>query len=235
VQPTPSINQSIARVRRAEEHLAELGKIIAEFVPNQENTLSIDFDPEPPHELKITDHGGVSIHILAGILIGEVCYNLRSAVDFLAYNLAWLDSGKRQDGTQFPIETKEKGFAGRKDTWLKGVNASHIAEIEALQPYKGCKWTEILRNVSNWDKHREFTLIHSEIRATGYLNTNPKFATANGRVRRATHPFHGEMDVKLDFTCSVEFPDGMPVAETLEVVTLGVIDALEFFKRDFPA
>jgi hypothetical protein len=226
----------MGRVRRAQEHLAEITPLITDFMVQQENALGCEFDPDPPYKLKVIESGGgATIHMLCGILIGEVCYNLRSAMDFLVYNLAWLDAGRVQDGTQFPIETKEKGFAGRKDTWLKGINPIHVAELEVLQPYRGCEWAKILRNLSNWDKHRELARIASEIRATGYANTSPKFAGVRGRVRCAIHPIRGEMDVKIDFSCSVEFPDGMPVAETLEVVTLGVIDALELFKSDFPA
>jgi hypothetical protein len=40
--------------------------------------------------------------------------------------------------------------------------------------------------------------------------------------------------LKLDFAASIEFTDGMPIVETLEVVKIGVADTLKFFERDFP-
>jgi hypothetical protein len=36
-------------------------------------------------------------------LVGEICYNLRSALDYLVFELAKHDSGTRQENTQFPI------------------------------------------------------------------------------------------------------------------------------------
>jgi hypothetical protein len=37
-------------------------------------------------------------------LIGEVVYNLRTALEYLAFQLAYLDTGQVQKGTKFPIE-----------------------------------------------------------------------------------------------------------------------------------
>jgi len=44
------------------------------------------------------------------ILAGEVIQSLRSALDYLIYDLAILDSGKPQDGTQFPAEGDPESF-----------------------------------------------------------------------------------------------------------------------------
>ena len=194
-----------------------------------------EFDPNEPHELKVRGPADLPpVPMLVGILIGEICYNLRSAMDFLAYNLSWLDSGRQHSNTQFPIESKPEKFAGRKDTWLKGIDAAHVADIEILQPYNGCKWTEILRNLSNWDKHRDFTRIQGSFRATALLDTHPAYSGVKGPIRRAEHPIFGVMGVKLDFALSIELPNRTPVAETLEIVKLGVSEALECFEPDFP-
>ena len=195
-----------------------------------------EFDSNPPHELRVSASEEFPLPPLrVGVLVGEVCYNLRSAVDFLVYNLAWLDSGTPQEMTQFPIEDTRKGFAGRENTWLKGVNTAHVAEIEVLQPYSGCQWTKILRDLSNPDKHREFARLEGDFRATGFLDTHPTFAGIRSRVRRAKHPVHGLMDVKIELAASVEFLDELPIVETLEIVKLGIADALKSFERDFPA
>jgi hypothetical protein len=44
------------------------------------------------------------------IRVGEVCYNFRSALDYLIFELAKLDSGVEQGGTQFPIMDSPKDF-----------------------------------------------------------------------------------------------------------------------------
>jgi len=74
-----------------------------------------------------------------GTLVGEITYNLRCALDYLIYALAVLDSGSDEKGTQFPILDAAKDFAGRGKTMLKGLNAAHVAAIERLQPYQGCR------------------------------------------------------------------------------------------------
>lgn len=41
----------------------------------------------------------------APVVAGEVLYHLRTALDYLVYNLAWLDTGAPQQHTAFPIFT----------------------------------------------------------------------------------------------------------------------------------
>ena len=92
------------------------------------------------------------------LLIGEILYNLRGCLDYLVYQLAILDSGSEQNGTQFPIEDSQNGFRGRRKSYLKFVNDSHVASIERLQPYNGVDWTKWLRTYSNPDKHRHLVV-----------------------------------------------------------------------------
>jgi hypothetical protein len=88
------------------------------------------------------------------VVIGEIVYNLRSALDYLVFELAGLDSGCIIEGTQFPIERSQKSFKWRvRGGWLDVLNAAHVAAIEALQPYRGCQWAAVLQNLSNPDKH----------------------------------------------------------------------------------
>jgi hypothetical protein len=168
-----------------------------------------------------------------GVLIGEVCYNLRSALDYFIFALAKHDSGIPQRGTQFPIVDTEKDFIWRAKTWLKGVNSAHIAEIKMLQPYKGCNATKILRDLSNRDKHREFADIKGEYRAIGYVPGDPNFSRLPDPARRTPHPIAGGMDVKIEFAAEITFVDGTPIVETLEVVKLFVSETLEAFESEF--
>ncbi|MCH8188130.1 MAG: hypothetical protein IIB66_05415, partial [Proteobacteria bacterium] len=101
-------------------------------------------------------------HIIK-ILVGEITYNLRAALDYLVYELARLDSGEVKNGTQFPIEDTEDGFKRKRNAFLKGVSDKHVAIIESLQPYSGCDWTRILRDLSNPDKHRQLTISKSSV------------------------------------------------------------------------
>ncbi|HEY3619117.1 MAG TPA: hypothetical protein VGK96_20075 [Candidatus Sulfotelmatobacter sp.] len=227
-----ALNPCLERVVRAEEHLIDLRQRLTFVFQQQENAIVAQFARGsvrptliPPSETFVT--------MRIGVLIGEICYNLRSALDYLIFALAEHDSGTKQQGTQFPIVDTIKDFRWRTKTWLKGINLAHIAEIETLQPYCGCNATKILRDLSNRDKHREFADIKGDFVAYGYIPGDPEFIRLPGPARRTPHPIHGEMDVKINFTARITFADETPIVETLEVVKLFVAETLEAFKSVF--
>jgi hypothetical protein len=139
-----------------------------------------------------------------------------------------------QSGTQFPIVDTEKDFEWRTKGWLKGLNPAHIAAINRLQPYNGCDWAKTLRDFSNTDKHREFIEVGGEAEAYVYTRLIDKnFDRILGSVRRTPHPIHGEVDVKVYVTSRIQFADGAPIIETLDVVKLKVSETLQAFKAKF--
>jgi hypothetical protein len=101
------------------------------------------------------------------ITVGEVGYNLRSALDHLVYELAlWNNSSPEADRTQFPIFLKFEDYwnkRGKRPSWrdamLKGVAEQHRAMIDKLQPYqhgRSASRTAVaqLAWFSDKDKHR---------------------------------------------------------------------------------
>lgn len=98
-----------------------------------------------------------------GLMLGEVVHNLRSALDALAFALADLKTGRREDYvTQFPICS-----AGTKRFWkddlirkqIQHIDPVHQKMIEAVQPYHAAKPARLhplamLQRLSNKDKHR---------------------------------------------------------------------------------
>lgn len=203
----------------------------------QANAVGIELDSNPPyHIVKVTLPPETFYDMRFGILIGEACQNLRTALEYLVFELAKLDSGCEQRGTQFPLEDHKNGFAGRlKEGRLKGINANHIAAIERLQPYAGCQWSARLRDISNPDKHRHIVAhkglsdisVHSEI--------EKDITRCLGFERQTPHPVAGQPPVKMKVYIrgSITFEDGAPVIETLEEIQTGVADALAAFKPDF--
>lgn len=126
-------------------------------IVNSDGTMFFDHVPQIPPDLPLA--------------ISDAIHNLRAAMDYLVYQLAKLDSGQFQTGTQFPIEDAKiatapggniVGFDISKKKMLKGLSPDHIDRLEQLQPYKGVDWTKHLRDISNPDKHRDLTPITSE-------------------------------------------------------------------------
>ena len=161
--PAHPLDCAVERVYRADERLRDLRRMQS-TIKREHNKLiasefqAIGWENIPDDGIKVN----MNIPISFGICMGELCYNLRTALEYLVFELVKLNSGVNQDGTQSPIEDTRKGTEWRlKRGWLKGVNGRHIAAIERLDLYKGCKWSAALRDLSNRDKHRELPTVIS--------------------------------------------------------------------------
>jgi hypothetical protein len=225
------------RARRADEHLAELEREIAIVFEKQANAVRFDLDPKPPHgATNVRRPPETFFGMRVGTLVGEICYNLRCALDYLVYALAELDTGSPQKNTQFPIINSTKEFAGRGKTMLVGVNAVHVAAIERLQPYMGCAWTGRLRDISNMDKHRHLVPGEGDNKITvhSWLEREADWSRIYGFQRKAKHPLTGEaVDVKVHIASEVTFADGAPIINTLHEIKSGVAYCLADFKPEF--
>jgi len=128
-----------------------------------------------------------------GVYVGEIAYNLRSALDQLVYQLALLNTPcetvARSRSLQFPIflrrnsldKTKRgQTFEGRRKDMLGLLLPKHQALIEGLQPYKRGSSTRFktvgpplrggrnsplfwLQEINNADKHRLIQVVATRI------------------------------------------------------------------------
>lgn len=234
------LDGAYARLERAREHLANLEGQIASFRDDQSARFEIDLVPGT-QKLRIgANRRAAAPPPIFRILIGEIVYNLRAALDYLVYELAILDSGSSKSGTQFPIEQTAKGFADRRRRFLNGLTDDHVAAIERLQPYAGSEWAGRLASLSNPDKHRHLT-------ATASLNdarfrvhavkpgTSPPHPTT--RVFAGVQGRDELLDVHVDPDVSVEiaFDDEAEtnVLETLGLLARGVGGVLDSFAQEF--
>jgi hypothetical protein len=216
----PSLDNAYARVRRAEHHLSKLKSespgilsVVSGWAEGQQDLAVLNL----PIEKGIT-----SLPPSFGIRVGEAIYNLRAALDYLVYELAILDSGIVQHGTQFPIEDSKSGWQRKRPQYLVGISAKHQGAIELLQPYKGCNWTKTLRGLSNPDKHKTLTIIR-----LGPLITNTNVFSGSGIV---TAP---PMKVYRQFSFDIVFDDGSRVIETLQELQSNIASVLDGFNPEF--
>lgn len=222
------LQDAFDRVDRAAEHIEDFRRREATLGKMYHEALTVQYHDKPPHNLSARADM-IIVDSLFGILLGETCYNLRAAMDYLVFELARKDSGTIQKMTQFPICDSKERFRDVEGRFLTGVNTAHRTAIEALQPYSGCDWTPILRDISNPDKHCRLPS-----RKHGFMirmsTMGPPKRVGDGALapiyrskRRAMHPIYGrEMDVYL----ATEVPIMVDVAERPKPVTNQVQELL---------
>jgi hypothetical protein len=153
-----------AKLYRAGEHLKTLKQEMRVFRERRSYSIGSYTHPDSGNYFLYAAPRPVPAKVSA--IVGDVLCNLRPALDHLVFALALLDSGKAQEGTQFPICDTPEFFERKRPRWLKGLSTEHITAIEALQPYEGrdgSVWLAILRDLSNPDKHQELSVLISEI------------------------------------------------------------------------
>lgn len=232
----PSLDDAYLRIKRAREHIQAIRKFerrIAikpdeivtkhnvEMIPSRGFAVLADFPDFIIPPAPLDDHRWA-------IRFGETIYNLRAALDYLVYSLAYLGSGKECKSTQFPICSDPCDFKQAiKRGHLRGVNAAHRAAIETLQPYPGrhaSKWLTDLSRFSNPDKHRRLTVV------TTRVNEQRRYPLTPAVV------MHGvPMQVEFTATRYITLGDAAqtPVIPTLDSLVAHVTDTLNQFKPDF--
>lgn len=209
------------------------------------------------------------------IRVGEIVHNLRSALDHLAYQLARHGAGGHTlfliadspDKWRQALHLKRKVTRqnARKLRWMHGMATGAVAAIERLQPYHGGDRVglRLLRDLSNWDKHRLLQTaafvsrvssidIHHDLPGYGIPPARIKLGRLydGAEVMRFYLPPHpdgerAKVNVEAEIQTNVVFEKGTaaenrPVAQTLltiaEFIETDVWLALErFLPEDWAA
>jgi hypothetical protein len=201
----------------------------------QEQAIGVYPHPQLADKVVVDPARHLPLDLMFGVLVGEICYNLRAALDYLIYELARLDAGSIQDDTQFVIADCPRTFEEQCRRRLKGLTPAHVAAVEKMQPYRGCKWTGALRDISNPDKHRTLTTTQAEHVMTVHVADKDHlkdFEDLPGAIRHVELA-HDEVYVKIHLTTALQFSDGSLVIEPLAQILEEVVRALEMFRPDF--
>lgn len=232
----PSLSDAYERLRRADTELDELEGVVERF--KHENAKPAVYHPNIQPSEEIRKAAGPQVTFLGGAieireidlpvgtkpLVGTCIQNIRIPLDYLVYELAYLDSGSEQERTQFPIFWKRAFFRDREAEYLCGVNEAHRYAIELLQPYKGGKWLGTLAGLANPDKHKTLLKVGNaaSVGGTGKVRTE----------RQADGTYRHEMKMDLQFA-PVILLDGRPVVESLEQLKTHVRAVVDEFEPCF--
>ena len=244
----PSLVDARARVRRASEHIARLRRepMAVSRGGIHSNQSVVGAGPgvaveDSTHTDSIAAGESLVVPPIASVLIGETIYNLRGALDYLVYELSILDSGEIKKRTQFPIESSPDNWTQRLGDYLRGLSKPHQAAIKALQPFDGCAWTALIRDLSNSDKHRR--LIATSGRASKAMTLSRLRLSATGEVSVTVDTDLSTVDDALGIEGASQFTalsfdsptsgQRFPVTETLDLLARQVADVIETFEPDF--
>jgi hypothetical protein len=152
-------NSVIWKAFRSETHLREFqAELHQYFVTNPGKVVR---DPGGnPDEFVGTFQAGAPIPGRLPIIIGDCLQNLRSALDYLVWELVLASGNEPGRHNMFPICATEEAFSQSVSRHrLKGVVSDAIAEIKGMQPYHyGCAYEKamlwVLDDLCNINKHR---------------------------------------------------------------------------------
>jgi hypothetical protein len=181
------IKSAELKLARASKHLRAIKRCIAIYSARKPHKVTrkakgkrkLNIPKSPPQEISI--------------LAGEMIYQMRSALDHLAFeivklnpNISTIDAGWREH-CQFPLRTRiPKGctLPVTKDKFsgdLPGVTDEIFAVIESMQPYYGKdaqpfykmnavnNCLRFLCHLSNIDKHRHLNVIRARVRQSRHI------------------------------------------------------------------
>ena len=176
------------KIARAHKQLNELAAAIDRFVKEQDtNAVVLDIDNDR-RELVATFRLLDSPPALWAVIIGEILYDLRSALDHLAWQLVLQNGGTPTSKTEFPIFKDEINFKSDAPRKVRGMSDTAKAAIEALQPYKtgedardaAMQKLWVLHELSNIDKHQTLHLAGFYLKTAEYGMSHPQDVKIHG-------------------------------------------------------
>ena len=150
-----------AKIQRAQNEIERLSKDIADSCEVQRTLFSEELRPDVGDKIWVFRGETPIVPIEYSVRLGEIVYNLRSALDQLLWQLVHVNYKAPGRHNEFPISNDESRFNEVVKTKLKGVSQLSLDRIREMQPFGEVdKWSalETLHFLCNIDKHRSVIL-----------------------------------------------------------------------------
>ena len=162
-----------AKIGRARDQIEALDADMDGFCKNIKQLIVHESDEDADKQAWVYRGATPDVPIEWSLRIGEILYNLRSALDHLVWQLVLANGQEPGHGNAYPIVDDEAKWpnAIRK---LRGVGQISEKRIHGLQPFTGgmnlpfdvgAFW--MLQCLCNIDKHRHLNLSVAEANGTG--------------------------------------------------------------------
>ena len=145
----------LAKISRARASLQSLEADVTAFCRCQERLIISQ--PGPGRQSWIY-RGHPQVPIDFSVRVGEIVYNLRSALEHLVWQLALANGKNPGKFNKFPIFRDQLKYSRAIERELKGVSPGALSRIETYQPFQrhGGPGSQLwmLNSISNIDKHK---------------------------------------------------------------------------------
>jgi hypothetical protein len=154
-----SVRQKIAH---AELHLKLLNSEIDRYMSSNPGEVVPNPDSNPDRPTFLYRQKEI-IPARISFLVGDCLQNLRSAFDYLIWELVLAAGNVPDKPNMFPVCLTERGFKeAKRGDRLKDIAAGAETLVKGLQPYTHTQptehWLAILDNLANINKHRGILL-----------------------------------------------------------------------------
>lgn len=161
------------KIERAKKHISDFDKERLAFLATNPYVTIAKFDPESNVTRSIMGPLPLLPDSLATIA-GDAAQNLRTALDYLAAELARLNGGDPKR-VYFPIAESAEKYKAELSGKTKGIPPEAIKVFDLIEPYGGghgqMLW--VLHSLNNADKHRLLVSVGSNIARTVQITMSP--------------------------------------------------------------
>ncbi len=224
------------KLSRAQEHLDALDAEVRGYIESRPYREVREYDPE-------THSRAVGLRIVESprpewsVRAGDCLYNLRSALDHIAWQLVLANNAQPTRKTEFPIFEHSHVYKNRVAGKTAGIHPMAVAVIEALQPYHRRKQAlthplQVLHDLNRIDKHQTLLLVGAWLPDAAEFHVNLPGHT-NAQVfffELTTRPPQDQVDMYAQSVLQVALEEpthlrGRPIVGLLR-------EAVEFIRHD---
>ncbi len=235
-----SLDGAYLKVDRARAHYEVLQEEVTRFLDTQYERILTE--PEEHGKKFWVPNGFDQVPRAFAAIIGDIVHNLRTALDYLVYELARLDNEKVPEpkDTQFPICLWRNQWKEQSKKRLRGISPEHVEVIDSFQPYhfrdqgKDPKLATlaVLHELDIQDKHKLVLPAFARVNLGPLDMSLEDFASNPTSLGPPVSP-HDPSDVRDHVRLRLMLGEIHPVPDVLNAPGIVVTGLLDRFAPDF--
>lgn len=236
----PDLTNVRFKLNRAHDYLALFQDELRGFLKGDPYELLPQGDPEPSGQkfvLRIKETLPIE---LIGNAEGFI-QNLRTALDFLVWELSLLTTESPPGNTQFPVFLTPEAYKKQGRTKIRAVPSAARALIEELQPYNRRESVDPLWYVltlSDVQKHRSLAVSQSDVRISWRVAGKNRLAILiskrfqDGDAMTIQSQLIGKSDEEMDLRIDPVFSISAQKGPERVSVSVDVLNSIYDYVRD---